>query len=175
MLYAEPTQLAELLTGLQSGGAGEEAALRVAGASSLAGRDFAVVVDPHTHSLLVRGDPETVRVIEDVLRELELVTPPEAGSKTLYASMLVNAEPTENQYILRPEGDYFCHFYDGSSGFLFRARLFARATGSGEDAKIQYGVKFSNYGETVYSGQLVEPGETACLVLKLTITRDSAG
>ena len=45
----------------------------VQGAASLSGRDFAVAVDRPTHSLVLRADPETARVVADVLAEIDRV------------------------------------------------------------------------------------------------------
>jgi type II secretory pathway component GspD/PulD (secretin) len=47
----------------------------VAGAESLAGRDFVVSVHPPTHSLVVRSDPETIDIVRDLVTELDREPP----------------------------------------------------------------------------------------------------
>ena len=77
--HGNPEKLAEILTALQSGDANRisKAAGRsfdpVTGAGSLAGRSYAVVVDPPTHSLVVEADGETAAVLSDVVAELDKI------------------------------------------------------------------------------------------------------
>ena len=67
VLYADVDRMAEMLRSLQSGAT----ELRGAGRGSLAGRDFGVSVHAPTHSLVVRGDPQTISVIRSVLEEID--------------------------------------------------------------------------------------------------------
>jgi general secretion pathway protein D len=67
--HADPEQLANTFSGLQAG-----ARLpAVADAASLAGRDFTIAVDQHSHALVVRATPETANIIADLLVELDRV------------------------------------------------------------------------------------------------------
>jgi general secretion pathway protein D len=67
--HADPDRIATELRVLQTGSAERS----VRGADSLSGRDFAVAVDRPTHSLVLRADPETARVIADVLAEIDRI------------------------------------------------------------------------------------------------------
>ena len=108
---------------------------------------------------------------EDVLRQFQLYTPPDFGEKPLYASLLVNVAGITSS-TLSPNGDYFCHFYDGSTGFGFRGRLYARLTQAGRVPMVQYGLKFSGYGDPVFASSLVPLQETAFLVMKMTMVAE---
>jgi general secretion pathway protein D len=67
--HADPEQIANTLSSLQTG-----ARLpAVGGEGSLAGRDFTVAVDRHSHALVVRASPETASIIADLLVELDRV------------------------------------------------------------------------------------------------------
>lgn len=65
--YADPDKLAEILRSLAS----QQVTSGVRGAESLAGRQFAVSVDPPTHSLVVEADPETMGIVNEVVGELD--------------------------------------------------------------------------------------------------------
>ena len=67
--HADPEQLANTLSSLQAGARLPS----LAGEASLAGRDFTIVVDQHTHALVVRANPETASIIADLLEELDRV------------------------------------------------------------------------------------------------------
>jgi general secretion pathway protein D len=67
--HADPDRIATELRVLQTGS--PERSVR--GAASLSGRDFAIAVDRPTHSLVLRADPETARVVADVLAELDRI------------------------------------------------------------------------------------------------------
>jgi general secretion pathway protein D len=67
--HADPDRIATELRVLQTGSAERGAR----GAASLSGRDFAIAVDRPTHSLLLRADPETARVVADLLAELDRI------------------------------------------------------------------------------------------------------
>ena len=79
--YSDPQRMATLLRDL----AIEPTSVRVAGAESLAGRDFAVSVHAPTHSLVVQSDPETIDLVREILARLD--QPP--------ASVLVEVGVTE--------------------------------------------------------------------------------
>jgi general secretion pathway protein D len=83
--HADPDELARILLELQQGG-GASARLGAArrtprraavvdpvAGGALAGRQFAVVVDPPTHSLLVQADPDTALQLADVIAELDRI------------------------------------------------------------------------------------------------------
>jgi len=65
--YADPERLAEQLIDLQLTDA--------TGQASLAGRAFKVALHEPTSSLIVRADPETARVIGDLLAEIDVPPP----------------------------------------------------------------------------------------------------
>jgi len=84
--YADPEALAGMLGNLAAGRASSPAtgaaaagggggAQAAAGAESLEGRDFGVAVDVPTHSLLLRADPETLGILQDVIDELDRLPP----------------------------------------------------------------------------------------------------
>jgi general secretion pathway protein D len=65
--FADVDRIAEMLRAMQSGGEG-----RARGASSLAGRDFALSVHDPSHSLVVQADPTTLELIRSVLEEVDV-------------------------------------------------------------------------------------------------------
>ena len=70
--YADPQELAEQLVGLRSDTGGSE----VAGAArraGLRGLPFEVAADLPTHSLVLRGPPETIDAVLDVVSEIDRV------------------------------------------------------------------------------------------------------
>ena len=84
--YADPEALASLLGNLATGQAsspatgagaavGEGAGPTAAGAASLEGRDFGVAVHAPTHALVLRADPETLGILQDVIDELDRPPP----------------------------------------------------------------------------------------------------
>jgi general secretion pathway protein D len=83
--YADPEELAVLLTGLQAGvDAPAPAAIATAdgitaqepvSAESLEGREFVVAVHVPTHALVLRSDPETLGILQDVIDELDRPPP----------------------------------------------------------------------------------------------------
>jgi general secretion pathway protein D len=69
--YVDANQLATILNNLQHGAQKPGSV----GEESLAGREFAIVVDPHSHSLLLRADDETARLVAEVVAELDRIPP----------------------------------------------------------------------------------------------------
>lgn len=63
--HADPETLAEELRGLRQGAASLRAG------AVLAGREFAVAADRPTHALLIRADPGTATLLEDVIERLD--------------------------------------------------------------------------------------------------------
>jgi general secretion pathway protein D len=70
--YADPEQLAEQLTQLRSDTGGQDAAGAVRRAG-LRGLEFEVVADVPTHSLVLRGPPEAIDAVLDVVDEIDRV------------------------------------------------------------------------------------------------------
>jgi general secretion pathway protein D len=77
--HGDPEKIAEIMMALRTGDAKRIKASRggavdpITGAETLAGRSYSVVVDKHTHALVVEADPETASVLRDVLAELDMV------------------------------------------------------------------------------------------------------
>ncbi len=71
--YADPEKLAKILEGLAAGSAPAGAA--VAGGAQLAGRGLTVSVHASTGALVVAADPGTLRVVRDVVAELDREAP----------------------------------------------------------------------------------------------------
>jgi general secretion pathway protein D len=83
--HADPELLAQILqelqqggsrplvTGVRSGGRRRAGEVDPVTAGALAGSEFAVVVDPPTHSLLVQADPETAARLAEVVAELDRI------------------------------------------------------------------------------------------------------
>jgi len=69
--YADADQLKIMIESLRS--RGDDRAVR--GEASLAGREFALAVDPHTRALVLRADPETARLVAEVVAELDRIPP----------------------------------------------------------------------------------------------------
>jgi general secretion pathway protein D len=75
--YADPEALAKVLTTLAAGSGtggrrgGAPPAAEAAAGEALAGRDFTVAVYAPTHALLLRGDPDTLDVVTEVVDELD--------------------------------------------------------------------------------------------------------
>ncbi len=76
--HADPEVLAEILRALQQGdtagvaGRGDpvtDGASRVGG--ELSGRALSVVVDPPTHALILQAEPETARIVHELVAELD--------------------------------------------------------------------------------------------------------
>ncbi len=70
---ADPEQIAELLHGMEKQGSGGGGGKSQTG--PLSARQFTVVVDPPTRSLVVAADPETARVIHDIVDRLDRAAP----------------------------------------------------------------------------------------------------
>jgi general secretion pathway protein D len=64
--YADPEQIAQILRDLASGGGTESVG------TSLAGQDFGVAIDAPTASLVLRGEPATLDLVERVIALLDL-------------------------------------------------------------------------------------------------------
>ncbi len=81
--YADPEALAKILESLASGGGpsgapvalGAAPAPGVRGGESLEGRDFGVAIFKPTHALVLRGDRETLRILDDLVDELDQLPP----------------------------------------------------------------------------------------------------
>jgi len=76
--YADPEVLAEIVRGFQSGDAPSSSradpvagGAAAGGRNELAGRQLSVVVDPPTHSLVLQADPETARIVHELVAELD--------------------------------------------------------------------------------------------------------
>ena len=163
-----PGPLTEVSAGAWQHAAGNPGNLTVPGTGSL---EYPGLKEPIGNKLVIgRGLYTPNPKDEDALRQFELMTPPVTGEKAIYASMLVRAVTAPFPWD-SPEGDYFCHFYDGSSGFGFRGRLYARSSASG--TSIQFGLKFSGYGDPVFAPTTFAPGSTVFLVMKLTMVAGS--
>jgi len=173
LLFYEPFNyeagpLTEISGGTWQHAAGNPGNLTVPGTGSL---EYPGLKEPIGNKLVIgRGLYTPNPKDEDALRQFELMTPPATGEKAIYASMLVRAVTAPLPWD-SPEGDYFCHFYDGSSGFGFRGRLYARSSADG--TSIQFGLKFSGYGDPVFAPITFAPGTTVFLVMKLTMVADS--
>jgi general secretion pathway protein D len=78
--YADPESMAAILQSLATGDTsstlpGGAAAPSLVGGLSLAGRDFGVAVFAPTRALVLRGDPETLRILDDLIDELDRPPP----------------------------------------------------------------------------------------------------
>ena len=69
--YADPDDLAGELRAVQSGTVGARSASGVAGRPAMAELDFSIAVDRPTHSLVLRADAETARIVSDLVAELD--------------------------------------------------------------------------------------------------------
>ena len=67
-IHADAERLAELIRELGSGASDSLG-------RTLVGRDYSIVVDRPTNSLVVRADPETFRVLTDLIHELDQMPP----------------------------------------------------------------------------------------------------
>jgi len=67
--HIDADQLAKIINDLRSGTRKPQ----TTGQGSLAGRTFSIAVDRPTHSIVLRADPETARIIDDVVAELDRV------------------------------------------------------------------------------------------------------
>jgi len=93
--YADPEALARLLGDLATGAASPAApggglTSAVAGGASLEGRDFGVAVHAPTHSLVLRADPETLGILEDLVDELDR-PPPTINVEVLVLQVISDA------------------------------------------------------------------------------------
>lgn len=71
LLHRGPAEIAELLSALAQGQAQGPGQRATASGETLMDREFIVVPEPHTGSLLVQADPETRGIVRDIVRELD--------------------------------------------------------------------------------------------------------
>jgi general secretion pathway protein D len=77
--HADPEVLAEIVRALQQGDAAGASRLAdpisggapAGGRGELAGRQLSVVVDPPTHALVLQADPDTARLVHELVAELD--------------------------------------------------------------------------------------------------------
>ena len=98
--YSDPERLAEQLIDLQL----SDRSGRAAGSASLAGRVFKVAMHAPTSSLVIRTDPETARVIGDLLAEID-VPPPRVRVNVTLVEVITDSNFTVGFDALIPFGN----------------------------------------------------------------------
>lgn len=119
--YAAPEKLSDIIRELAAGGA--TASGRPGAADGLNGREFALAIDAPSHSLVARSDPATLRILRDVIRELDRLPP-----RVLVEALVLQISTAEN---LEVAFDMFLPLTQPNSPDDVIANIFSNPSGGG--------------------------------------------